>query len=869
MASMAEVQQRIAASEYDVRFQPGAGTYQSPNRAQGLRATFLSPGRYAVRPRQDSSAATRWQVSWALRGIGRAGQPGLPLAPATAPTTAKGGQLRYGSPAYDEVYDNTPAGVRQSYVLHQRPAGPATDSVRVRLALHAPELRVRQQGQSLAFHPAAGGAAVLHYADLRAWDATGRPMPARLTLAPGDSLLTLAVADQGARYPLTIDPLASTPGTIVLGNQASAQLGYSVAGVGDLNGDGYGDLAAGAFLYDNGQIDEGAVFVYYGGANGLQTVPANPAGAALRLESDQGGAQLGFSVTGVGDLNGDGFADLVTGANLYDNGQNNEGAVFVYYGAANGLRTVPTNPARAALRLESNVANAQLGSSVAGADFNGDGYNDLATGAITYASGQTDEGAVFVYHGGANGLQTTGSAGGGAVLRLESNTADSQLGYSISGCGDLNGDGYADLAVGAPLYTNGEFQEGAIFVYYGGANGLQTVLANPAGAALRLESNQLFASIGFSVAGAGDLNGDGYTDLAAGAPFYDNGQTNEGAVFVYYGAATGLQTVPASPAGAALRLESNQEAARMGYGIAMAGDVNGDGYADLATGAGWYNNGQASEGVVFVYYGRATGLQTVPANPAGAALLLESNQQGAQMGNSVAWAGDLNGDGYADLAAGAAGYGSTPNGGQGAVFVYYGGADGLQTMSANVAGAALRLESNQANTQLGYSVAGVGDLNGDGYADLVAGANLYDNGQTDEGVVFVYYGGASGLQTVPANPAGAALRLENNQAGAQFGVSVTGAGDLNGDGYADLAVGAIGYNNGQAGEGAVFVYYGGASGLQTVPANPAAAALRLESNQAGAQMGSSVAGAGDLNGDGYADLAAGAYLYTNGQASEG
>ncbi|MBD2769944.1 FG-GAP repeat protein, partial [Hymenobacter sp. BT664] len=173
--------------------------------------------------------------------------------------------------------------------------------------------------------------------------------------------------------------------------------------------------------------------------------------------------------------------------------------------------------------------------------------------------------------------------------------------------GDLNGDGYADLAAGAYLYTNGQASEGAVFVYYGGATGLQTVPANPAAAALRLESNQANAAFGASVAGVGDLNGDGYADLAAGAPLYANGQSQEGAAFVYYGGATGLQTVPANPAAAALRLESNTPTARMANSLAGASDLNGDGYADLAIGAPQYTGGQSQAGAVFVYYGGSTG----------------------------------------------------------------------------------------------------------------------------------------------------------------------------------------------------------------------------------------------------------------------
>src|SRR5207249_180283 len=140
------------------------------------------------------------------------------------------------------------------------------------------------------------------------------------------------------------------------------------------------------------------------------------------------------------------------------------------------------------------------------------------------------------------------------------------------------------------------------------------------------------------------------------------------------------------------------------------------------------------------------------------------------------------------------------------------------------------------------SVATAGDVNGDGYSDVIVGAPLYDNGQTDEGRVFVFLGSASGLAT------SAAWTAESNQASAQFGASVAAAGDVNGDGFGDVMIGAPFFDNGQADEGRVFLYLGSASGLATSPAWTA------ESNQANAQFGTSVATAGDVNGDGRADV---------------
>jgi hypothetical protein len=836
---LARAQQEIAEREYRAS-ENGAGL-QAPNRAHDLRTYFEKSG---IRVHDRTAGGSPELLRLSLSGVGRA---------ATVAAVAPGEELEAHEnrveirrPGLVEWYVNSAAGLEQGFTLAERPSG--AGSLVMELSLSAARPSLRGDGE---IELETGAQRKLRYGALRVEDVTGRAAPARLEIA-APQRLRIVVDDADAAYPLAIDPLLTeTADTQLESNQATAFFGSSVAAAGDVNGDGYSDVIVGASHYDNGQLDEGAAFVFLGSASRIAS--GSPATAAAQLESNQMSAFFGSSVAGAGDVNGDGYADVIVGAYRYDAGETDEGVAFVFLGSASGVAS--GNPSTAAARLESNQAFAQLGWSVAGAgDVNGDGYADVIVGAYTYDAGETDEGAAFVFLGSASGVANGNPVT--AAARLESNQAFAQLGYSVAGAGDVNGDGYADVIVGATAYDAGETDEGAAFVFLGGASGIAN--GNPATAAAQLESDQASANLGYSVAGAGDVNGDGYADVIVGADAYDAGETDEGAAFVFLGGASGIAN--GNPATAAAQLESNQASAFFGSSVAGAGDVNGDGYADVIIGGFAYDAGQTDEGAAFVFLGSASGIEN--GDPSTAAAQLESNQAGATFGLSVAGAGDVNGDGYADVIAGATGYDAGQSD-EGAAFVYLGGAPGI--VDGNRETAAAHLESSQNNASLGDSVAGAGDVNGDGYADVIVGAPSYDAGQTDEGAVFVFLGSASGIAS--GDPATAAAQLESNQAGASFGYSVAGAGDVNGDGYADVIVGARTYDAGQTDEGAAFVFLGSASGIAS--GNPATASAQLESNQAGASFGSSVAGAGDVNGDGYADVIVGARLYDAGQSFEG
>jgi uncharacterized repeat protein (TIGR01451 family) len=633
-------------------------------------------------------------------------------------------------------------------------------------------------------------------------------------------------------------------------DQSGAGLGISVSTAGDVNGDGYSDVILGAANYDNGQADEGAAFVWQGSASGLGA-PGTPANAVWMAEGNQASAQLGGSVSTAGDVNGDGYSDVIVGAYTYDNGQADEGRVFVWHGSASGLGADGT-PANADWSAESNQASARFGVSVSTAgDVNGDGYSDVIVGAYLYDNIEGDEGMAFVWHGSATGLGAVGTPANADWL-AESNQINAQFGISVSTAGDVNGDDYADVIIGAYIYDNGQTDEGMTFLWYGSATGLGAN-GTPANMDWKAESNQVSAGLGVSAITAGDVNGDGYADVIIGAIFYDNGETDEGMAFVWYGSASGLGT-NGTPANADWKAESDQDGAYLGASVSTAGDVNGDGYADILIGSVYYDNDETDEGAAFVWYGSAIGLGA-NGNPTNPVWFLESNQVGAWLGISVTTAGDVNGDGYADLLLGASHYDSGQVD-EGFAFLYYGTA-GSASLSPNWV-----TESNQTNAYYGTSVGTAGDVNGDGYADVIIGALYYDNGENDEGRAYLYYGSATGLSSTPAWTA------ESNQNGGQLGVAVGTAGDVNGDGYADVIVGAHFYDNGQTDEGAAFVWYGSATGLGA-NGTPLNADWTDDSDQASSQYGFTVGTAGDVNGDGYADVLTTAWYYTNGQFQEG
>ncbi len=425
---------------------------------------------------------------------------------------------------------------------------------------------------------------------------------------------------------------------------------------------------------------------------------------------------------------------------------------------------------------------------------------------------------------------------------------EGHFGNSIDGVCDVNGDGFADIVIGAWSFDDGLGtldEEGAVFVYYGKINGLSDT---PDWSYI---ATQKLANFGHSIACAGDVNNDTYDDIIVGAPGWDESlqYPNAGRAFVFHGSANGLSADPDW-------VHSEPASSNVYYGqsVSDAGDVNGDGYDDVIVGGHMYPTaGGTASGQAYVYYGSASGLES---NSSWSA---HGTQDAAYFGYSVSGAGDVNDDGYHDVIVGAPGQDyptTTPPGytnNSGIAYVFHGSGNGLST----TADWWYSPGAGHSWVVFGQSVSDAGDVNGDDYADVIVGATGFSNGQDDEGRAYVFHGSASGLTETPSWTA------ESNQTSAIFGVAVSGVGNINGDAYDDVIVGASGYDAGQSNEGRAFVYLGGDSGLS------ANYHWTGESNQAGANFGATVARAGDVNGDGYDDALVGAPNFDNDQTDEG
>jgi hypothetical protein len=505
-------QARISAAEYGIAPVGGDATWSAPCRAQSLRATWAH-GVFSLRPR---AGMRTWGLDLRTVGITR---PGVPVPVAPLPTTsASGTTLTFDHGWGCETYDNRPEGLEQTFIVSEAP--PGLGPLIVVLELSGAVASLSPNGQEAVLRH--GAFDVVRVSQLVVRDAAGARLAARFSTE--GSQLRIDVEDAGATYPITIDPLFSSPSAEHSSGVTGAAFGASVAAAGDVNGDGFADVLVGSPQHDGGQAAEGKAYLYFGSGTGPSVDPD------WVYESNQARALLGFRVASAGDVNADGFADVLVSAPHHDGGGTNAGRVLLFLGSASGLSDTP------AWTLDGTQAHSWLGRSIACAgDVNGDGYSDVLVGAPRHQADSAHLGRVLVFEGSSSGLSSSPS------LTMDGDRY-AYLGTEVAWAGDVNADGYDDVILGAGLRmtsTDGDDSESKTFVHHGSSTGLS---ATPSWTVTEIQSEEIF---GATVTGLGDVNGDGYADVAVGAPWWDDTSASldeAGAIRVYLGSSGGLGT---------------------------------------------------------------------------------------------------------------------------------------------------------------------------------------------------------------------------------------------------------------------------------------------------------------------------------------
>ncbi|MCT4635319.1 MAG: integrin alpha [Rickettsiales bacterium] len=621
-------------------------------------------------------------------------------------------------------------------------------------------------------------------------------------------------------------------GFIVSGKGGFDQVGEVISNGLDVNNDGFNDILIGS------SNDVDGAYVIFGGTNTSDIDLGISSDRFLSIGMASGAEAR--SVNGAGDFNNDGYDDFVISYNFYDDNYNHIQEHYLVFDLYNTSRFA-TNFPSVSPTLSSTSASTTFCPSISPSVMSisptysmptaiPTGFTQLTlspTSALTFSDSvaqNIDLSSVYNIITGSN--------------------AHDNVGLSVDSAGDINGDGYDDIMLSS-IYESSF--AGKVYIIFGRSAKVSSLNV---GSILETQGFSItggssYDYFGTTLSAAGDVNGDGYDDIIIGVPSSSSG---DGKAYVVFGKASGFSDVNVNALSSTERFTIyGAQDSRCGSSVGPAGDVNGDGYDDIIIGA-------SDSEQVYVIFGKSSGFSSIYLSS------LSSSDgyiiSGNDIGSAVSSAGDFNGDGYGDIIVGA-GSSSPKYNNEGTSYILYGKASGysnVDLMSITIDQGFYIIGDNY-NDQSGRTVSSLGDFNNDGYDDVVIGAPF---ALSNKGKSYVIYGNKTINANIDLSNIDAELGMEiiGSLSNGNLGSSLSGAGDVNNDGYSDVIIGANSASPKSFHEGVSYVLFGHPEKYSQLSLGSLTEAqgYRLTGDNYNDVSGNDVGGGGDLNNDGYDDV---------------